>query len=72
MLDPIVQAALVVLVAALLKWLVSFLPFQFPISDEVFNAIAGAIVTWLLSQFFLRGSARLLAKTRFAGLLKGE
>jgi hypothetical protein len=66
MLDPAVQAALVVIVAALLKWLLSFLPFQLPFDDAIFNAIAGAIVAYLLGLFF----TRLAARTVLKGLVK--
>jgi hypothetical protein len=49
MLDPIVTAALVVLVAQGLKYLAALA--NFPVDETTLNTIAAAIVTWLLAQF---------------------
>lgn len=46
MLDPIVQSALVVLLAYLLN--LAFNAIGLPVATEVLNALAAAIVAWLL------------------------
>ena len=67
MLDPIVVSALVLLVTQGLKYLADLA--NFPIDEATLNAIAVAIVGWLLAQF-VRGRIHAAAEgTRAESLL---
>lgn len=70
MLDPIVQSALVILVAEGLKYLAALA--GFPLDEETLNTIAVAIVAFLLAQFGLSGVKKLLPGAVRSGILKEE
>lgn len=68
MLDPVVQAALVVIVAYLLKLLANAV--GIPLDDAVLNTLAAAIVAYLLGLFGLEVVKRAAPGLRKRGLLK--
>ncbi len=67
MLDPIVQSALVVLVAQVLKYLAALA--GFPVDETTLNTLAAAIVAWLLTQFARARIRDAVAGTRAESLL---
>lgn len=70
MLDPVVQSALVILVAEGLKFLAA--QAGFPIDEATLNTLAAAIVAFLLSQFGLERAKKLFPGAVQRGLLKEE
>ena len=54
----LIEAVLVPLIAFAVRWF--FLLIGFPISDEILLGIVGAIVAWILAQFFGAPAARAL------------
>lgn len=69
-LDPVVQAALVALLAAGLKWLAAYL--NIPLSEELINTLAVAIVAWLLAKFGLGVVRGFVKNTRAAKFFAKE
>lgn len=67
MLDPIVVSALVILFAQGIKWLAAQI--GIPLDEQVVNALAAAIVTYLLSLFGLGLVHRAFAGAVDRGLL---
>lgn len=74
MLDPVVKAALVVLVAAGIKAAAAY--FGIPLDEALVNTLAAMIVTWLLSLLgmeIVRAGARKFAPALLErGLLKSK
>jgi hypothetical protein len=70
MLDPVVTAALVVLVAWGLKSLLAYL--SIPVDEGTINTLAAVIVAWLLSLFGLEVIKATVAKKapQYRGLFK--
>jgi hypothetical protein len=67
MLDPVVQGALVVILATLLKLGANALGME--IDDATLNTLAGIIVVWLVAKFGLLLSYRLFPKAVKNGVL---
>jgi hypothetical protein len=70
MLNPAVQAALVVILAALLQFGARLAGIE--IDEATVNTLAGVLIVWLLSKLGLNGVARLFGGARERGLLKYE
>ena len=56
----LIEAVLVPLIAFALRWFFALIGFE--LSDEILFGIVGAIVAWILAQFFGEPAARLFVK----------
>ena len=60
MIDPILFGALVVVARFLVAWLITLLPFPFPIDETTLNTLATALVVAALALFGLDGAKAIL------------
>ena len=70
MLEEPIKAALVVLLAAALKWAADAL--GIPLDDAIINSLAGALVIYFLSLFGVDVARKAAPKLQERGLLKRE